>query len=273
MVYTKRMITAVDVGATKTLIAQFKDTEPINHIRFETPPIAADFVRALNGHLQQLNDITALAIGLPGQISDDGGTVLYCGNLPWRNVPLKKMLAEAHNCPIYLENDAAMAGLSEINALSPLPRLGFYLTLGTGIGSAVIVRGRLIPGLNRSEAGHMMLKNGDTWQEWEDMASGRAVVAKYHKLAQDLTKPEEWAWLAENLAQGLGPIIATLLPTAIVFGGGAGHYFDSFHGLLAEKLRRRLPDYITLPSLTGAVRPDDAVLYGCYYHAIHTQTR
>ena len=264
------MITVVDVGATKTLIAQFSNAgEQKSHIRFETPSIASDFVRAFDTHMRELAAPTTLTMGLPGQVSDDGGTVLYCGNLPWRNVPLKAMLAKNYHCPIFLENDAAMAAVGEINALEPVPRLGFYVALGTGIGSAVVVDGKLLPSLHRSEAGHMMLKNGDAWTEWEDLASGRAIVAKFNKMAQDLHDPAEWQWVAENLAQGLSPIIATLLPQAIVFGGGVGRYFDRFHGLLAEKIHRRLPAFIPVPTLSGATRTDDAVLYGCYYHATH----
>jgi predicted NBD/HSP70 family sugar kinase len=271
--YTKCMITAVDMGATKTLIAQFNDAgEPVSHIRFETPSIAADFVKAFNTHMQGLKPPTTLAMGLPGQIADDGRTVLYCGNLPWRNVPLADMLAQTIHCPISLENDAAMAAVSEMHALDRVPRLGIYVALGTGIGTAIIVKGRLISGLNHSEGGHMMLKNGESWAEWEDMASGRAVVAEFHKMAQDLTEPEEWQWLAENIAQGLSPLVATLLPQAIVFGGGIGRHFERFHGFVAEKLRRRLPDFIPLPAMSAAIRGDDAVLYGCYYHATHTRT-
>jgi glucokinase len=264
------MITAVDVGGSKTLIAQFgADMQPINHIRFETPSIAADFVRTLNRHLTTLTDVTALVIGLPGQISNDGNIVLYCGNLPWRNIPLKEMIAKEFGCPIYLANDAALAGLGEINALPQVPRLGFYLTLGTGIGSAIIVNGKLLPELHRSEAGHMMLKDGDTWREWEDMASGRAIVAQFHKLAKELDQPEQWQWIAENVAQGLSPIIATLLPSDIVIGGGVGHYFEHFHGVLSEKLHRRLPSYIPIPALHPPIRAEDSVLYGCYHYATH----
>lgn len=270
VLYTKNMITAVDMGATKTLLAQFNDAgEPVSHIRFETPSIADDFVRQLNMHMQSLKRPTTFVMGLPGQISDDGRTVLYCGNLPWRNVPLASMLSKTIDCPIYLENDAAMAAIGEMHNLDHVPRLGFYLAIGTGIGSAIVVNGRLVPGLQRSEAGHMMLKNGDTWTEWEDMASGRALVKKFNKLAKDIDDPKEWQWLAENLVQGLSPVIATLLPQRIVFGGGVGHYFDMFHGLLSEKLHRRLPDYIPVPLLSGATRLEDAVLYGCYYHATH----
>lgn len=264
------MITAIDIGGTKTLIAQFnKNMEQTTHIKFPTPPIPADFVRTLNEHLSTVHDITALAIGLPGQISDDDSTVLYCGNLPWRNVPLKSMLAETHKCPIYLENDAAMGGIGEMNSLTPVPRLGYYLSLGTGIGGATIVQGKLMPALNRSEPGHMMLKNGDTWTEWEDLASGKAIAAHFNKMAADLDQPEQWQWVAEGIAQGLSPIIATLLPDTIVMGGGIGRFFDAYQGFLAEKLRRRLPDYIPIPKLLGAQRADDAVIYGCYYHATH----
>lgn len=272
MLYTKYMITAVDVGATKTLVAQFKgdSLEPVSSVRFETPSIAADFERLLTRHLQDLGEISVISMGVPGQMSDDGQTVLYCGNLPWRNVPLKDMLARTYNCPIFIENDAAMAGLSEINALSPLPKLGLYITLGTGIGSAFILNGRLQPGLNRSEAGHMVLKADDTtWREWEDMVSGHAIFAQFHTLAKDITAPQQWQWIAEHLAQGLSPLIAALMPQVVVFGGGVGHYFERFEGYLAEKLARRLPDFIPKPTLHGAIHAEEAVLYGCYYHAIH----
>lgn len=263
------MITAVDVGATKTLIAQFNVLgEPVNHRRFETPTLAADWVRQFNHQMEGLEDVTALAIGLPGQISADGSSVLYCGNLPWRNVPLKEILSKDFSCPIYLENDAAMAGLSEVNTLPQLPTVAFYATLGTGIGGAIIVKGKLVTGLNRCEAGHMLLKQGESWKEWEDLASGRAIVAQFGKLAQDL-KHDEWQWLAENFTQGLIPIIATVLPEVIVVGGGVGRYFDRFQGYVAEKLHRRLPNYLPIPKLQAAQRADEAVLYGCFQHATH----
>jgi predicted NBD/HSP70 family sugar kinase len=272
--YTKNMITAVDMGATKTLIAQFNTAgEIVHHVRFETPQNAREFVKQFETHMQGLARPTALVMGLPGQISDDGGTVLYCGNLPWRDVPLKNMLAETINCPVHLENDAAMAAVGEMHALERVPRLGFYLAIGTGLGSAVIVRGKLLSSMRRSEAGHMMLKDGNTWTEWEDLASGHAITTKFDKMAKDLTEPEQWQWLAENLAQGLSPIIATLLPQVIVFGGSVGRYFENYHSYLSEKLHRKLPDYIPIPEMSSATRLDDAVLYGCYYHATHQLAR
>ena len=264
------MITAVDIGGTKTLIAQFNEAgEPINHRRFETPTLAADWLKQFNRHMEELSDVTALSIGLPGQVSTDGSTILYLGNLPWREVPLKKILANNFTCPIYLQNDAAMAGLSEVSTLPQVPGVAFYLTLGTGIGGAIIVNGKVVNGLNRCEPGHMLLKHGTGWKEWEDLASGRAIVAQYGKLAQDLKTAEEWQWLAENVAQGLIPVIALILPEVIIVGGGVGHYFESFQGYLAEKLHRRLPDYLPVPKLLVAQRADEAVLYGCYQHATH----
>lgn len=264
------MITAIDIGGTKTLIAQFNNKmEAQNHIKFPTPSVASDFITTLNQYLSQLVDISTITIGLPGQISDDGSTVMYCGNLPWRNVPLKKILAENHKCPIYLENDAAMGGLGEMNALPHIPKLGYYLSLGTGIGGSIIVNGRLLPELKRSEPGHMILNNGKIWSEWEDIASGHAITEKFDKMAYDLKTPEEWQWVAENIAQGLNSIIVTLLPDTIVIGGGIGRFFDQYGHFLNEKLRKRLPDYIKLPRILEAKRADDAVIYGCYYHATH----
>ncbi|MGH7196189.1 MAG: ROK family protein [Candidatus Saccharimonadales bacterium] len=266
------MITAVDVGGTKTLIAQFdKALQPVNELRFATSADPAEFLQELTRQLEQFNSISALSIGVPGVV-DDKGTIVRCGNLPWHNLPLKRLLTEHYNCPIYIENDANLAGLAEINALPKTPPLGVYITLGTGIGSGIYVQGRLLPALSPSEAGHMIFWHEDKWQEWEDFASGKAIKQHFNKMAKELHEPQEWQWVAEHLAIGLGAIIPMLQPSVIVFGGGVSTQFEQFQHLLQEQLKRRIPHYISQPELRKAKHPEEAVLYGCYYYATHQQT-
>lgn len=267
------MITAVDVGGTKTLIAQFHadGKQPINEVKFPTAPEPATFMRELLEHLDRLNDITAISIGVPGIASLDG-TVLRCGNLPWKNFPLQRLLHEQYTCPITVANDADLAGLSEINSLTPLPQFGLYMTVSTGIGVGMVIEGKLTPGLHRTEPGHMVVHFENKWQVWEDIASGSAVKEHFGKLARDLSTPEEWQWLAERMSIGLFTLIPSLQPDVIVFGGGVGHYFDQFSPYLMEKLHRHIPSYIEIPKLRSAQHPEEAVLYGCYHHAIHQGT-
>jgi glucokinase len=265
------MITVVDVGGTKTLVAQFDEAmHLINKTRFETPQNPEQFMKSLKDVLDGLSNITAISVGVPGLAND--GVVTDCPHLPeWKNFALKQGLQDVYNCPVLVENDANLAGLAEINLLSPIPKTGLYLTLSTGIGSGLIINGELTPYLGKTELGHMVLFNDDKWQEWQEFASGSALTTHFGKMASELSQKDEWDWVAEKLATGLCVIIPALLPDVIVFGGGVGTHFDKFSVQLNKLLDERLASVIPHPhpKMVVAQHPEEAVLYGCYYYATH----
>lgn len=261
------MITAVDVGATKVLVAQFSAAgRPVGTERFPTPPKAHDFLTLLYERLDALDDIDCIVMGVPG-IVDADGVLLRCGNLSWKNVALKQLLEQRYNVPVHIENDAKMAALAEITSLDPVPHLGMYITVSTGIGGGIIMDGTIPPALRNSEPGHMWLHYGGEWQKWQHFASGTALVAHFGKEAHDFTRETEWAEVAERLSRGLFALVPTLQPEVIVFGGGVGNYFEHFDDLLEEKLKVLSP-YTHIPKLRKARHANEAVLYGCYHYAI-----
>jgi predicted NBD/HSP70 family sugar kinase len=267
------MITAVDVGGTKTSVGQFGDAmQLINQSRFPTPEDPDVFFTELKRSLNQLKEVTAIVMAVPGEVVE--GVIIDCANLPlWRNLSPVAELQKTFKCPVLIENDASLAGLAEINALSPIPKMGLYLTVSTGIGSGVIVDGQLNSALSRSEMGHMVFLADGKWQIWEHFASGKALARHFNKMASEFDRPEEWQWTAEKLAVGLGAVIPALRPEVIVFGGGVGAYFEKFAKPLEELLRERLTSlkFLTIPKMTMARHPTEAVLYGCYYYATHNQ--
>jgi len=260
------MITAVDVGGTKTLVAQFGDDGlPVNEVRFLTPHNPAEFIKLLNSHLDEANPKTAIAVGVPG-IVDEAGVLLRCGNLDWKNLALKQLLEDRYKIPAYIENDAKMAALAEINQLPIVPRLGLYLTVSTGIGGGLIVNGQLHPAFRNNEPGHMQLQYEGVWQQWQHFASGSALMHHFGKEVHEFERQTEWKDVAERLSRGLFAIIPTLQPDIIVFGGSVGNYFEHYSDFLLERLQRLAP-YIVIPELFKAHHPNEAVLYGCYRHA------
>src|SRR5258708_34206472 len=117
------MITVIDVGATKTLIAQFdKDMRPLNISKFATPKNQDEFLQFLQQQLKNYTSTNAISIGIPGIIGQDG-SVLRCGNLPWKNLQLKLTLKKAFGCPVYVHNNAKLAGLAEINSLKNIHKV------------------------------------------------------------------------------------------------------------------------------------------------------
>ena len=89
--------------------------------------------------------------------------VLRAGNLPFRNVPLASLLQEALGLPTYLENDANCALIAEAAAgVCRGCRDALIVTIGTGIGGAILIDGRIYHGHNNlaGELGHFVIQHG-----------------------------------------------------------------------------------------------------------------
>lgn len=265
------MIIAVDIGGTKTLVAAFEGSQAIaSEERFATPQDVGEFIEVLMQKLAQFpaSQVEAIIIAVPGMLAADG-TILRCGNLPWRNVHLKDLIAQRFDCPIYQENDANLAGLGETHALESVPALSLYVTISTGIGTGVITHGRIDAALSNSEAGHMVFDYQGKPTVWEDFASGSAIQQQYGKQASDVTDAMDWQQIVHNLAVGFSALIPVLQPNIVLVGGGVGAHFDLFSAKLQTEIRQRLPAYISTPEFRQATHPEEAVIYGCYYYATH----
>ena len=105
--------------------------------------------------------IGALGIGCPGTVDDESGTVLFAGNLPWQNYPLREEIRVRTGFSARLCNDANAAALAEALIGAGRGSDGFVaVTLGTGVGGGVVVHGKLLTGWTgaASEMGHMVIR-------------------------------------------------------------------------------------------------------------------
>jgi predicted NBD/HSP70 family sugar kinase len=267
------MITAIDIGGTKTLLAQFSEDGALQQpVRFLTPQEPEDFLKELDRHMAKLSNVTSIVVGVAGRASE--GVIGGGFNLPqWEGFELVKRLQAAYKCPVGIENDGNLAALSEINALNPTPTVGLYLTLSTGIGSGLVVNGELAPLLSRHSYGHIVLNHDGKWATWESFASGKNMARSLGKLVGDITEPQEWEWVAEQVCAGLLAIIHPVAPDVIIFGGSVGGLLESYREPLERMLAERLSAPSLIPQLRTAQHPNEAVLYGCYHYAIHQLSR
>lgn len=268
------MIIAVDIGGTKTLVASFKGERTIiDKQRFPTPHDEQDFLKELRSALSHFDteNAQAVCVAAPGIIRKDG-TILRCSNLPWVNFPLQKLLSDELKCPVYINNDAKLAGLAETHGLPELPDLSVYVTVSTGIGTGIITRGQIDPALANSEGGHIVLQTPDGFREWEDFASGHAIRDQFGKMASEIQDPAAWKIIVDELVLGFQVLIPLLQPEVIIIGGSVGSYFDHFGPLLNKHLRSHISPYIDIPPIIQAQHPEEAVVYGCYYFATHQRS-
>ncbi len=272
-VYLLIMYLAIDIGGTKTLLAVFSaEGEVTESIKFETSQKYEEFLITLENTVAKMTTkiFSGCAIGCRGDIDRSGGILISGGSaLAWDNVSLVSDVSAMVSCPISLENDSKLAGLSEAMLLKDEYKKVLYITISTGIGGALVVNGVIDVNTIDSEIGQMVYERSGKFQSWESFASGKAIVAKYGQRASEITDPEIWHAITKDIAMGLYNICLILTPDVVVIGGGAGANLPKFETPLQDWLKELSREgHDRIPPVVVARRPEEAVIYGCYEFAL-----
>lgn len=180
----------VDIGGTKVAAGVVGDQgEVMSRIQLPTPSRSPQAVEdAIVSIYRQLSDrypVTSLGVGAAGWVDSEQATVRFSPHLAWRQEPLKARLAERIPVPIVVDNDANAAAWAEYRyGAGQGSRVMVCITLGTGIGGALVINGRLFRGAYgmAGEFGHMTVVPDGHWCPcgnrgcWEQYASGNALV-------------------------------------------------------------------------------------------------
>jgi len=164
-------VIGVDLGATKVAVGLVApDSRIIARRRFPTGApqgpshVVEGIVRAvreLEAHLPRGAHVAGLGICSPGPLDHVGGVIIDPPNLPgWSSVPMRQLLAERLEMPVCLEHDAKAAALGEYHfGAARGARDMVYVVVGTGVGAAIIIDGRLYRGRHNSagEVGHITI--------------------------------------------------------------------------------------------------------------------
>jgi glucokinase len=237
-------VLGIDVGGTK--IAAGLVTEQAEILHSEVAPTRAgegcavslgQVYAAIRACLRP--EVRAIGICAPGPLNPKTGVVLNPPNLPgWRDVPLAELVSREFGLPCRVENDANAAGLAEtrFGAARGCASV-FYITLSTGIGTGIILDGRIYHGKNgqAGEGGHVTIDYQSAERCGcglpgciEALASGTALARRGlapEKLAAAAQAGDEEALevleeLALRLGAWLGGMISLLDPDIVVIGGG-----------------------------------------------------
>ncbi len=222
-------------------------------------------------------DVTAIGIGSPGTPDNKAGALVYANNLPFNMAPMRRLIREVVDLPVYIDNDANCAGMAEaVAGAAKGIKDSVTITLGTGIGAGVIIGGRIYSGFNQagSEFGHTVLVSGGLQCScgrkgcFEKYGSASALVRMTKEAAEanpdsELNKVIEEegkinakiAFIAmrrgdkvaaqvideytDYLADGLANAINTFMPEVLVVGGGVCNEGDPLLVPLQEKTMSR----------------------------------
>src|SRR5258706_4193910 len=137
----------IDVGGTKVEIAAVEGGAAVDPQQVPTPLDSAeallDGIEALAHRVMAAHgEPTAIGVGVPSQIDFATGTVVSSVNIPLEGVPLRDELQRRFGVPVFVDNDANVAGLAEAELVDDGPAEHLVmLTLGTGVGGGVVIDG------------------------------------------------------------------------------------------------------------------------------------
>ncbi len=223
-------------------------------------------------------EVVGVGIGSPGPLDLDAGVVIGIPNIPgFVNIPLRRLVSEGLGAPAVLENDANAAALGEyLCGSGEGTSVMVMLTLGTGIGSGIVIDGRLVRGAHGigAEVGHTIVEpegepcpcgqRGCLERYTSASALGRyarrlieqdrrdssladvlrskgnldaADVNEARKAGDDLAA-EVWDRAVGYLAVGCVNLARLLDPDLIVFGGGMAKAGGDLMEPLTEQFKR-----------------------------------
>jgi polyphosphate glucokinase len=194
--------------------------------RLDTPPGAkpdemAAVVREIVSHFDYKGPV---GYGFPSVVLN--GKVYTAANIDksWIGLDAAGLFSGFTKCPAYVLNDADAAGIAEMKfgVGKDYPKgVVLMLTLGTGIGSAIFLDGKLVPNL---EFGHLEIRGKDAEERASDAARQR----------KDLS----WEKWAERLQEYLSTAERLIWPDVVVLGGGISKEWQKFTPFL--KLRAKI---------------------------------
>jgi len=261
------MYLVADVGGTKTLVALMTKSGKIKQkIKYPTPAKYTDFVAEFTTRTKPIiKDVEMICLAIPGLIDREKGVGLAFGNLKWKNVSIDHDIEKTLGVSTIIENDSKAGGLAEALGVEDRYKKVLYVTIGTGIGVAVVQDGRIPKSLRDIEAGSMQFTRDGKLIEWEDFASGRMIKKRFGKEARNITNKNTWKIIGKDIGQGLIELIAVIQPEVVIIGGGIGTYFPKYKEPLIKYLKKYETPLAPIPPIIQAKDPEEAVLMGCYY--------
>lgn len=239
----------IDLGGTniRAALVNGKKIETTASERLNSQAAAEVIVEQLFDFTEKLfnKSVSAIGIGVPGLIDEESGTVFDVLNIPsWTEIPLKHLMEERFGIPVLINNDANCFAVGEYyfgKGVEGESMVG--LTIGTGLGSGIILKGKLYSGRTCGAGEFGMIDYLDHFIEY--YASGQFFKNVYgidgevvFQKAQtgDITSLKMYEELGSHLGNAIKTILYALEVDKIILGGSVRHAYPFFSKSMWERL-------------------------------------
>lgn len=279
----------VDIRADETILALSDfNNRIVARESFETGTDATSFLTLIGKEIKKLRtkhdsfiEFPGIGVSLPGLVDNHSGRFLLSVVLPWREVPVVKLLEKVTGLPVLIDNSARCSALAEIwhgKAQYADVRNLLYVGVSTGLACGVVMDGGLYRGGNNTagQFGHISIDiNGAECRCglrgcWDLYASDKATLKRYLELrnngrrvstmrklielvdAGDVAATEAVRETARYLGIGITGLINGLDPEVVVIGGEITKVWGVIEPIIVAETKRSL----LAPRTHGiAVRP------------------
>lgn len=264
----------IDLGGTNMRVGLTDGATLVNSVIEPCPAKETEEVvlNQLKRQIAQLmsSDVTGIGIGVPSVVDSVRGIVYNVANIPsWKEVHLKEQLEKEFGIPVAVNNDAncfALGVWKYGEGKGTRDMVG--LTMGTGIGSGIIINGQLYNGVNTGagEIGSLPFKDAD----YEFYCSSRFFShlhgdtgANFGKRAQagDAEAIAVWNEFGQNVGELIKAVLFTYAPEAIIIGGGIASAFSLFEAPMRASLESfPYPANVAATRIMPSTLPNAAIL-------------
>lgn len=261
----------VDIGGTKIasgLINEHGDLIQQKTVPSDPTGREAMFQQVINSIEELLgncsipkNEVAGMGVGIPGKVDREQGIAIFQNNLPWSHFPVVERLRESFDINhIVIDNDVYMAAYAEWKDKQLQDELFVYLTVSTGISSAIIKAGEFIRGagfageiglvpvytpqaasqitrLEQAAAGPALAKQANALMGTSEIDGEKLFKLYYENNNQAKEIVDQFI---DALAQGVYMINSLLDPDTIILGGSVA----SYNPVILDLLKQHLADYM-----------------------------
>jgi len=272
-----KYVVAIDVGGTAIKAALVSQTlEVVITTSAPTPKddptgrTTAQLLATIVKELEQTQHVSAVGLAVPGSLDEVRGISRWAGNLGWKDLPIKELVAKEVNLPVAFGHDVRTGGVAELRAGAAKGfQQSIFIAMGTGISAALIIDGKIRSSDGYAgEIGHLNVGHDipcvcGLSGCLESISSAAAISREYEKrtgyriaakeiltrIRSDDHAWQVWEQAIAYLAVALEDLITILAPEAIIFGGGLSQagtiLIDPLRAILEERLTfQRMPQLL-----------------------------